>query len=114
MRLPDKAAYCLCERLGCLNQFHWTKVCSIYMQDLGASTLSRSLTKEDKVQAFFLHVYVSKSLVVRAWENVGDLRIRRGSVSDSAILPLSSCCQSCIRAVRVCGGLCMRVCNAGD
>ena len=73
------------------------------MQDLGASTLSRRLTKEDEVQAFFLHVYVSKSLVVRAWENVGDLGIRRDSDSDSdsAILPLSSCCQSCIRAVGV-------------
>ena len=77
------------------------------MQDLGASTLSRSLTKKGKVQAFFLHVYVSKSLVGRAWENVGDLGIRRKlGLADSAILPLSSCCQSCIRAVRVCGGLC--------
>ena len=80
------------------------------MQDLGACTLSRSLTKEEQVQAFFLHVYVSK----RAWENVGDLGIRWDSDSDSAILPLSSCCQRCIRVVRVCGGLCMRVCNAGD
>ena len=53
------------------------EVCSIYMQDLGASTLSRSLRREAKVQAFFLHVYVSKSLVGRAWENVGDLGIRR-------------------------------------
>ena len=83
------------------------------MQDLGASTLSRSLTKEEKEQAFCLHVYVSKS-VSRAWENVGDLGIRWDSDSDSAILPLSSCCQRCIRVVRVCGGLCMRVCNAGD
>ena len=56
------------------------------MQDLGASTLSRSLTKEEQEQAFCLHVYVSKS-VSRAWENVGDLGIRRDSDSDSAISP---------------------------
>ena len=52
MRLPDKAAYCPCERLQISEGISLDQVCSIYMQDLGASTLSRSLRKEEKVQAF--------------------------------------------------------------